>query len=501
MLRRAIPFLLLFFAVACVLLAALADARMKQYRTPSARYRYHAIPVALSQIYFNHPHDYTAIHELAMRFQSADTNPEPLLKAATKPGYSAGTGIYFWVADDRGLSDFVHAAFRIFGPRLHSLNKMHITLLLLSMLFFWLGYRHSPMLLLPVFTTAFGWLVLVELFPIVPVLPFGADFWKEAVTLAEPRLFDGLAWLSWLHLLLLLVRVEVARATFFSAIPQLLLWLVLFHARSSLGWQMLAFFIIAFVQFVHVPVLRKRIALLACCGIAALVALKQYQKQMYHPEYFAERGNRTFWHNAIMGLHFQPTLRETIPLPQCADVDAVRVVLSQMYLRESDLDKNNWNEQACLNSLGGHNAFDWPRYEREARAAYWDLWPKRPMQMMRCYAFDKPREIARQSWHMAKQLGNRIAAGEENELYIGIPLLLLTLGIVARLGRSELTWHADARTLSHLLLVAMCFSLIPAIAFYPAITTLSCFYLLLSAWLCVNVLRLYWRCTKVYPVH
>ncbi len=367
MLRRAIPFLLLVIAIVCVLLVALADSRMKQYRTPSARYRYHAIPVALSQIYFNHPHDYTAIHELAMRFQSADANPEPLLKVATKPGYSAGVGIYFWVADDRGLSDFVHAAFRIFGPRLHSLNKMHITLLLLSMVLFWVGYRRSPMVLLPVFTTALGWLVFVELFPIVPVLPFGADFWKEPVTLAEPRLFDGLALLSWLHLLVLLVRAEVPRIAFFTAILQLLLWLVLFHARSSLGWQMLAFFVIAFMQFVRVPKLRRRIVLLACSGIVALLALKQYQKGMYHPEYFAERGNRTFWHNAIMGLHFQPKLRETVPVTQCADGDAVRVVLSQMYLREPDIDKNLWNEQACLNSLGGHNEFDWPRYEQEAR--------------------------------------------------------------------------------------------------------------------------------------
>ncbi len=117
------------------------------------------------------------------------------------------------------------------------------------------------------------------------------------------------------------------------------------------------------------------------------------------------------------------------------------------------------------------------------------------MYMVRCYAFDKPREIARQTWHMVKQLLKRIVAGEANELFFGVPLLLLAMGILARLGRSEPTWHADARMLSHLLLVAMGFSLIPAIAFYPAITTLSCFYLLLGTWLCLNVLRLCWRNT------
>src|SRR5262245_18605523 len=60
------------FGIAVVLIVLLfaTDRRLGHYQNASTRYRYHAIPVAISVLHRDHPHDYTACRGLAMRFQN-----------------------------------------------------------------------------------------------------------------------------------------------------------------------------------------------------------------------------------------------------------------------------------------------------------------------------------------------------------------------------------------------------------------------------------------------
>ena len=108
-----------------------------------------------------------------------------------------------------------------------------------------------------------------------------------------------------------------------------------------------------------------------------------------------------------MGLAFNPALRDEMPMAHCDDRNAVDLVLARMEEREPELDRNVWNWQAALNSLGNHNRFDWNRYERVAREVYFEAWRTRPLQMAGCYAYDKPRDILRQ----ARIAGSRLASG------------------------------------------------------------------------------------------
>ena len=138
----------------------------------------------------------------------------------------------------------------------------------------------------------------------------------------------------------------------------------LYHARSSLGWQFVALFGLVGVRVGWWILNRIRCedrpsaALLArplfVGGVLALllVGLKLYQRAVYHPHYEKEYGQRTFWHNALMGLAYHPVLRDELPMAHCDDRDAVDLVLARMEAREPGLNKNVWNWQAALNSLG-----------------------------------------------------------------------------------------------------------------------------------------------------
>ena len=110
----------------------------------STRYRFHAIPVAVSTLYHNRPHDYTAHRSLAMSFHDAGRDIDDQIREAIRPESSIGGGTYYWVADDRGLADFVVGAFWLFGPQVTSLSNFWFLLLSLSLACYAVGYWRTP---------------------------------------------------------------------------------------------------------------------------------------------------------------------------------------------------------------------------------------------------------------------------------------------------------------------------------------------------------------------
>src|SRR5262245_16478984 len=174
-------------AVALLGLLDAADSRLGLYRHASNRYRFHAVPVAVSQLYHGRAHDYTAFRTLGHRFHDGSRDLDEQIAEAIQA--DPGTDTYFWVADDRGLSDFVTAAFRLFGPEVRSLWRFWFLLLTASVGLFALGYWRRPAALaLPVFVL-FGLLVLAEALPLRTRIPFDGRFWQEDIALYESRLF------------------------------------------------------------------------------------------------------------------------------------------------------------------------------------------------------------------------------------------------------------------------------------------------------------------------
>lgn len=491
----------LLFATAAVALFALliaADARLGLSRHVSNRYRFHAIPVAVSRLAHGCPHDYTAVRSLAHRFHdgSGDLDEQIAESLANDPG----TGTYFWVADDRGLGDYTAAAFRLFGFRGRSLTDFWFLLLGTSAALFVVGFWGRPgALVLPVLVL-FGLLVLAQALPFRDRVPFDLRGWREGVGLSESRLFDALSLLAVLHLALAAVGAA-GRSAWVAAVPQAALLLFLYHCRSSLGWQYLALFALAagrggWCLWVRRP--RDLAAPLCAAALLAisLVGLNLYKHAAYHPAYFAERGSRTFWHNALMGLSFHHRLRAELPMPRCEDRDAVELVLARMRALDPNLDPGAWNATTALNSLGSHNAFDWPAYEAAARELYFDLWRTRPRDMVSCHAVYKPRAVLRQSVMLTRLTAEEALCGRAWELSLGFAAVVAACGGLWLIGRRGAAAPPDARR--SLLVVAwlLPFGLIPAVAFYPAITTTGGFFV--AAWAAAGLLavRLAWA---VFP--
>ena len=488
--------LALLGAVACLLvLLTAADSHLGLYRHASNRYRFHAIPVAVSQLHHGHAHDYTAYRALAHGFHDGARDLDEQIREAIARDPGADT--YFWVADDRGLADYVSAAFVLFGAEVRSLSHFWFLLLGSSVVLFAVGFQTRPALLALPVLVLFGLLVLAEAVAHREQIPFDRRVWQENVALYESRLFDALALVAVLHLGLVAAG-RANRAALLTAIPQVALFVFLYHCRSSLGWQVVALSAIVAGR-VGWCLMRKRpwelAAPLAVGALLALslVGLKCYQRATYHPAYFAEQGPRTFWHNALMGLSHHPRLRAELPMRQCEDRDAIDLVLKRMEEADPALDRNQWNWMAALNSLGSHNEFDWVGYEAAARAIYFDLWRTRPREMLACHAVHKPLAVAKQSVAVVR------VAGRAWELIVGLAVVASVGFGLVRAGRRNEHVRADVRRASLLVLGLLPFALIPAVAFYPAVTTTAGFFVAGVALAGLIAVQVAWQFTGRIP--
>ena len=98
--------------------------------------------------------------------------------------------------------------------------------------------------------------------------------------------------------------------------------------------------------------------------------------------------------------------------------------------------------------------------------------------MAACYGYYKPHDIDRQIRLTADRIEDRARTGAAHELVFGLCLLLPMFAGVIWLARRDAEFRASSRSLVRVVAILIPFSLIPGIAFYPAITTVSCFYLL-----------------------
>jgi hypothetical protein len=180
---------------------------------------------------------------------------------------------------------------------------------------------------------------------------------------------------------------------------------------------------------------------------------------------------------------------------QCEDRDAIDLVLRRMEEADPTLDRNRWNWMAALNSLGSHNPFDWVAYEAAARAIYLNLWRTRPREMLACHAIHKPLAVAKQSWAVVRVAGREAVAGGAWELLAGLGVVACAGIGLTRAGRRNASVRTDMRAMSLLVLALLPFALIPAVAFYPAITTTGGFFVAAVVIAGLVAIQIAWRFT------
>jgi hypothetical protein len=486
------------FTAAWVLLGLLvvADGRLGLSGYASGRYRAHAIPVALSQMYHGRPHDYTAHLDIAAAFHG----PEPLDDLVARfadPATPVGEGTHFWTADDRGLSDYVCLAFRLFGPRSASLANLYFALLAASLLVFTLAHRRDPAALFLPVLALLGLLAYAHTGPHYAAVVLGdGEPWKEPVGLFDSRMFESVAILAWLHLALLAWR-PAGPAAWLAAVPQAALLLFLYHARSSLGWMYLSLFVLAGTAVVaRLRVARRggippggltRPLVIAGLLAVSLGGLALYKRAAYHPAYFADHGARTFWHNALMGYSYHPKLRAALDIG-IDDTRTILLVIRDMEQRGDPRLTPEWTLAKIGGSLNPGKEFNWREYERSARHAYFGVWRRTPGRAIACYAWYKPRDLASHTRQLAGPLAADLRSGRANLLAIGLAVVAVLLPLGWWAVRRDPAMRAAVRELRVPLVCLLAFSTIPAIAFYAAIPTLSGFYMTLPV--CLGVFAL-----------
>ena len=324
------------------------------------RLQFHAIPVALSVLYHGRTHDYTAYSSVAIPFQTPAPDVDTKIARAIGNVPPPGDSTYYWVADDRGMGDYVLAAFTLFGPHSQSLYSFYFVVLGCSVLLFLadLGWHPAACAIL-IFA-------LGALYTCTLVIPLGNLTLPifEPGSLYEPRVLELLSYIAALHLGLTAFfsgTWSSARRVIVAA--QTAIFLACYHARSTITWE-LVFVLACAVWWTGrwrarpeaVPGFR-RWALAAgwpvVCLVIGMGALKAYQRVTYNPRYFRDIGARTVWHNALMGLWVNDHLAGKY---QLRVNDRVVIAAVRNFLRESHDPRltPEWTDSAVLGALGGH---------------------------------------------------------------------------------------------------------------------------------------------------
>ena len=444
--------------------------------TVSDRVRYHAIPVAISSLYHGWPHDYTASKSLAMGLQRVGPlNPLIAEAVARRPG--PDDGVHYWAADDRGMADYVIAAFFLFGPEARSLYSFYFVVLGASCLLFLLdaGRHAGPNVVLI--------LALGALYSCLSVIPHARAFYPtmEPAALFEPRMIELLTFVATLHLAFTgfidrsWTRVRVA-----AAVGQAVLLGACYHARSSVGWQIAFIAAACAVNAVRMarathraPTSDARPArprLLAALGPVVLVgiglgALTLYKSAAYNPRYFDDMGARAVWHNALMGLSSNAHLAATYGLA-IDDRAIIYAVIGRLRETRDARLTADWTDENIRNSLGGHSVFNWFVYEQAARDVYRHIWRADWPSVLQCYLIDKPARLVRVFWGVSRLAAASQSIGKYfvlNQLTPGALIIILPALLIAMICHLDLT-HAVAGSVA-----LLPFSASPPLLFYPVV--------------------------------
>lgn len=465
------------------------------------RLQIHAYPVAVSYLYHGHKHDYTAYASISNIFRSSDS-VETQLKAAVNANVPYDDGVYLWAVDDRGFADFVIAAFALFGPDAHSIYVFYFCVIGLSIGLFAVYFFERPLLL------GIGCVGLLSIYSVLPLLSLiGPDPRNPVITIYETRILEIPSVIPVVHLLLACFHRPKLRGRVFlplfgrlfvlsgaaaglrfwgCLVGQLLIFMLLYHSRSSLGWMTLSLVGSA----VGIAVLRAamsrtdrswRSALRQTAPVIMLLGahlvMVAYQHVAYHPRYFSDRGPRTVFHNALMGLA-DCELGPIYGLDG-TDPSAARSVIAFMKEHEDPRLTDQWTADAVMNAFGGTD-FPLDEYEHAARDMYFHIWRTHFPRMLEQHLIRRPMALFGQLRAYGPN-GVTAAAKDAGLWYspfrwpvvIFLPLLILLLLAGPRDRLPPRVALAPV--------VFLACSMVPSVIFYFAITQMVGFFLSVSA--------------------
>lgn len=456
------------------------------------RLRFHAIPIAISTLYHHHPHDYSGWRAIEMPFQGSD-NLKDLIRAAVTQDLKNDTTNYYWVADDRGFTDFVIASFYLFGPHMHSMYYMWFLLLIVSVSLFLVSFHKQFWALGSLGFILLGMHVAISTLALSSVYAGSETFPTldslATVSLYETRFLDVLALVSVFHMIFLASRARSFKwlKDGLPLIGQIFLFVFLYHSRSSLGWELVAIFGYCFFHIcacLYKKPQRKNIftnpiyrvssalavfAILAC----SLLFLNVYKHMVYNPKYFEEMGIRTFWHNALMGLGSDSFFSNTYGL-SVNDYAAAQSVIrfaQDKNLCTSDIEK--MDPQVLLNSLGNWGVVNWINYERCAKKHFLSIVSNHKLKIVKLYLITKPLEALKTIKEARGKTENTSLEYIRNKYGIKwAPFNIINLSFLVLIF--VLSFRALSRNFNKILFimaVVLFTSFIPSVTFYPEIWT------------------------------
>lgn len=444
------------------------------HRNATERMRYHAIPVALAQVLYEWPHDYTSFNRLALPFQSQDRSINALLLGAASPPGTidpADSSVYFWLCDDRGSSDLVNLSFRVFGQSMRGLYKGFFLLLAVSLLFavlsLWKDY--CSLALLVVFIVSY-----------VGVLPMfltvgGLSLWTCHIT--ETRALECLGLLYVLQAVCLTFRnLPLSPRALFGLIGQGIIFGFLYSCRSSLGWIALAVTVMTVIVIVRLIVKKYKgfsarsfiwAILMPLILLGSIFMFKAWHHLAEHPYYLSGGGQRTFYHNALMGLYRSEVFKTQYQLTGPDDRAAIEAV--NLWLSRSG--KKMHSADDLLNALGGHGSADWAVYEKDARSMFWYLVRKEPLGALMNYCSKLTDSLVSTRASLATIIQVHATNNKRWLEFHPHPLRwdLILLGLLPAFVAGYTFRHQSG--LLSLMLFVYLFALIPSVLFYPAFLT------------------------------
>ena len=468
--RRFVTFILVANTALTLFVFYAAGVTLNLDKGFTERTRYHAIPVAISQLYHGRPHNYTGYLETAIPFQ-LQGDIQALIDKAVQTTPINPTRIYFWAADDRGFSDLIYFSFALFGPHVRSIYYGYIIIFTVSLLIAILAFRKYPAAIAILLLFLCGYYYFIHILPTASPVP------GYYIHISESRTLEIAGLVFVLHGVLFLIfkPCEQRRGIFDLAMLTIssVIFVFWYHARSSLGWEIFAIAIIALIHLMSarlrignsphwqtaIQQFRHPVMIIAVTAIS-LAGLSIYKRAVYPPEYYNQSGSRTFWHNALMGIYI-PSLQLEYSLGGPDDRATIEAVL--IYGRKNSIFKATDTSSSTdfLDSLGGHTQVNWLLYEDAARSFYFSLWRQHFKSMLINYAYYKFSSLKAALLQHLQPFKYIFC------LLAYIPSLVLFVSTT----KTQLTLLFTAGLL-------LLFASIPGIMFYPVILTMSALYTL-----------------------
>jgi hypothetical protein len=225
----------------------------KMYDNPTYRWR-QSLVIALSRMQPQPLHGYVGYgsilsylthHGLALMDGEADPMPtaaerlalisdgaamDRLMREASHVTIDPNLPPVILQGNELGLVDYTYWAFKLYGIGINALVLFYFTLLFVSVVLFFIGFRHSPFCLLLLMLYLAGHY-------------FALDYaqMRGIVVIQNSRFFPVLALLPSLHLLLLItMRMRLSPAAVVIAAVQTLILMFMVFCRTQAYWQIFA---------------------------------------------------------------------------------------------------------------------------------------------------------------------------------------------------------------------------------------------------------------------